>query len=176
VGRLCPSKGLETLLRSIALLAPRWPELKVFVLGDEVGGRRYRQQLERLAVNLGLADTVLFFGYVDDAASLSAEFDVQVICSTAEPFGLVTLEAMAQSRPVVATATGGSPELVRDGVEGFLVRPDDADTLARRLDCLLDSPGLRREMGQRGRRRVYENFTRRNMLDRTEELYREIMA
>ena len=176
VGRLCPSKGLETLLQATARLVPRWPRLKVFVLGDEDGDRTYRRHLQQLARNLRLDGHLVFFGYVEDAASRSAEFDVQVVCSLAEPFGLVTLEAMAQARPVVATATGGSPEIVRDGVEGFLVRPGDADTLARRLDCLLDSPGLRREMGQHGLRRVRACFSRQTMLDRTEALYRDILG
>ena len=176
VGKLCPSKGLETLLQAVAGLRRRWPGLRLFVLGDEPGGGRYRGHLEALTRRLELAETAVYFGYVPDAAACAGEFDVQVVCSLAEPFGLVTVEAMAQSRPVVVTATGGSPEIVRDGVEGFLVRPGDADTLARRLDCLLDSPGLRREMGRRGRRRVRRKFTRQAMLDRTEALYADVLA
>jgi glycosyltransferase involved in cell wall biosynthesis len=176
VGRLCPSKGLETLLEAGAILTKRWPELRIFVLGDAPGRQRYRRRLEELAAGLGLGNTVRFFGYVDQAGLACRDFDVQVISSQAEPFGLVTLEAMAQSRPVVVTDSGGSPEIVRDGVEGFLFRAGDADGLARRLDCLLDSPGLRREMGRKGKSRVEGHFTLDHMLDATEEVYRRALG
>jgi glycosyltransferase involved in cell wall biosynthesis len=75
----------------------------------------------------------------------------------------------------VATASGGSPELVDDGVEGFLVPPRDPDRLANQLDCLLDSPGLRREMGRRGRERVERDFGLDLMVERTEAVYRHAL-
>jgi glycosyltransferase involved in cell wall biosynthesis len=171
VGRLCPGKGVETLLGSAARLKRRWPDFQLFILGDGPGINEYVKSLRELAVQLGLEKQTHFFGYVDNAAAACAAFDVQVVSSRAEPFGLVTLEAMAQRVPVVVTNSGGSPEIVRDGVEGFLVPPGDPDVLARRLDCLLDSPGLRREMGRRGRERVRRRFTLDHMLDETEVLY-----
>ncbi len=176
VGRLCPGKGVETLLEAAALLRPRWPDFRLFILGDGPGVNDYVNSLHRLAARRGLASSVRFFGYVDHAAAACAAFDVQVVCSKAEPFGLVTVEAMAQGLPVVVTNSGGSPEIVRDGVEGFLVEPGDADALARRLDCLLDSPGLRREMGRRGRERVLRRFTLDHMLDATEALYMKALG
>jgi len=171
VGRLSPGKGLEMLLKAAALLKIRWPEFRLFILGDGPGVNGYARCLHRLRDDLGLEENVRFFGYVDRAATACAAFDVQVVCSLAEPFGLVTVEAMAQGLPVVVTNSGGSPEIVRDGVEGFLVEPGDAETLALRLDCLLDSSGLRREMGRRGRERVQSRFTLDHMLDATEALY-----
>jgi len=176
VGRLCPGKGVETLLEAATLLQPRWPDFRLFILGDGPGVNDYVNSLQRLAARLGLGPNVHFFGYVDHAAAACAAFDVQVVCSQAEPFGLVTVEAMAQGVPVAVTNSGGSPEIVRDGVEGFLVEPGDADALARRLDCLLDSPGLRREMGRRGRERVRRRFTLDHMLDATEVLYMKVLG
>jgi len=154
----------------------RWPDFQLFILGDGPGVNDYVKSLQRLAVRLDLGRQVHFFGYVDNAASACAAFDVQVVSSQAEPFGLVTVEAMAQGLPVAVTNSGGSPEIVRDGVEGFLVPPGDADVLARRLDCLLDSPGLRREMGRRGRERVRRRFTLDHMLDATEALYMKVLG
>jgi glycosyltransferase involved in cell wall biosynthesis len=176
VGQLCPSKGLETLIRACARLARGWPRLKLCVIGEGGESGHYLARLKQLAAELGLARSVHFLGYRPDAARAAAEFNVQVISSLAEPFGLVTLEAMAQSRPVVATNTGGSPEIVRDGVEGFLVRPGDAVQLAGRLDVLLDSPGLCREMGRRGSQRVAREFSLDLMLDRTEAVYRQALG
>lgn len=171
VGRLCPTKGVETLLTAAALLRADRPRLKVCIIGEDAGRGRYLARLQRLTADLGLQGVVHFLGYRADAPTAAREFDVQVVPSLAEPFGLVTLEAMNQGRPVVATLAGGSPEIVRDGVEGFLTRPRDAGQLARRLDVLLDSPGLGREMGRRGRLRVATDFSLELMLDRTEAVY-----
>lgn len=176
VGRLSPGKGLEMLLGAASLLRPRRPDFRLFILGDGPGVNGYVRSLRTMAEQLGLAENVHFFGYVDRAASACAAFDTQVVCSRAEPFGLVTVEAMAQGLPVVVTNSGGSPEIVRDGIEGFLVEPGDAETLALRLDCLLDSPGLRREMGRRGRARVRSRFTVDHMLDATEALYMKVLG
>ena len=171
VGRLCPGKGVETLLKAGSLLARRVDDLQIFILGDAPGRGRYLEHLEAVAARLGIADRVHFFGYVPDAARACATFDVQVLCSRAEPFGLVTLEAMAQRKPVVVTDTGGSPEIVRDGIDGFLIPPGDASALALRLACLLESPGLRMEMGRRGRLRVERWFTTDRMVRATEGVY-----
>lgn len=175
VARLTPEKGLVNLLRAAALLRPRWPHLAVLILGDAPDGADHPRELLELSAALDLDRTVRFCGYVPGAAAQCAAFDVQVVCSLAEPCGLATLEAMAQGRPVVATASGGSPELIDDGREGFLVPPEDPERLARRLDCLLDSPGLRREMGRRGRDRVIREFSLERMLERTEAVYRTVL-
>jgi len=176
VGMLAPEKGLDTLLTAVAALAPHHPRLKVVLLGDDRGRPGYAALLAQRAQALGLAGYVDFLGYVPEAAGLSGAFDVQVICSQAEPFGLVTLEAMAAGRPVVATDSGGSPEIVRDGVEGFLVPPQDARRLAVHLETLLHSPGLRREMGARGRARVATDFSLAAMVTGTENVYRKVLA
>jgi glycosyltransferase involved in cell wall biosynthesis len=177
VGRLCPDKGVETLLEAIRLLREAGrSDLRVFVVGEDQCHGRYRRKLERMAHDLNLAQSVHFFGYVDDAARAAADFDVQVVCSRAEPFGLVTLEAMAHQHPVVATAAGGSLEIVRDGIDGFLVPPGDAPRLAEKLLRLLADPELRQRLGARGRARVVEKFSLSCMLDRTEAVYRAVLA
>jgi glycosyltransferase involved in cell wall biosynthesis len=177
VGRLCPDKGVETLLVALRLLLDAGKnDLLLFVVGDDLSGGRYRRKLKGMTRELELEESVHFFGYVDDAARAAADFDIQVICSQAEPFGLVTLEAMAHQHPVVATASGGSLEIVRDGIDGFLVPPGDAKVLADRLQRLLAEPQLRRRLGARGRARVEEKFSLARMLDRTETVYRAVLA
>ncbi len=176
VGRLCPTKGVETLIRAVGILKKRWPGLKIILVGDETPGSGYRRRLQKMIQHLALEDMINFAGYLDGAGQLSKAFDIQVVPSVAEPFGLVTLEAMAAQVPVVVTDSGGSPEIVRDGVEGFLFAPGDEKALARKLDCLLDSKGLRQEMGSRGLQRVMDSFSHAGMLDRTEVVYRRALG
>ncbi len=176
VGRLCPTKGIETLLAAGQLLVhDGWDRLRIFILGDDPRGGSYESFLRQRAGDLGLQRYVHFFGYVDDAERASADFDVQVVASEAEPFGLVTLEGMANRHPVVATASGGSPEIITDGVDGYLVAPDDPSALAARLDDLLRQPELRRVIGHRARERVERVFSLTHMLARTEAVYRSVL-
>ncbi|MFO7655360.1 MAG: glycosyltransferase family 4 protein [Candidatus Krumholzibacteriia bacterium] len=176
VGRLSPDKGVETLLEAARrLVDDSWPHLKVFIVGDDPRGR-HGEHLCRRSRELGLQDAVHFFGYVHDAARACADFDVQVVTSTAEPFGLVTLEAMAHRHPVVATDAGGSREILRDGRDGYLVPPHRADLLAARLDLLLREPALRRSLGDEARRRVESRFGLDQMIAATESLYRQVVV
>lgn len=178
VGRLSPEKGVPTLLEAARRLRPgAGGGARVFVLGDDPRpGGAYGAELRRLAGAPGLAGRVHFFGWVEDAEAAAADFDVQVVCSRAEPFGLATLEGMARGRPVVATAAGGSPEIIRDGVDGLLVPPDDPEALARSLDRLLADPALRRRLGEAARRRVAADFSLAAMLDRVEAVYERVLA
>ncbi len=176
VGRIAPEKGLATAIRAVAALSGNHPRLRLCVVGEESGAPGHLARLRGLAAELGVAERVHFLGYRADAARAPREFTVQVVPSRAEPFGLVTIEAMAWARPVVATLAGGSPEIVRDGVEGFLVPPGDWRRLAARLDALLESPGLAREMGRKGRLRVGRHFSEEAMLDRTERVYQAALA
>ncbi len=176
VGKLCVEKGADFLLRAAGRVAREQPDLHVFLVGDGKQNENFREHLAAVARAVGLGGRVHFFGFVPDAARYGAEFDVQVVASRAEPFGLVTLEAMACGVPVVATATGGSPEIIRDGVEGFLVSPGDVETMANRLACLLGSAGLRREMGDRGRSRFRDRFTVERMVCDTEAVYAQALS
>ena len=95
VGRLCPTKGVDTLIRAAGLLKNRWPRLKIVLVGEETSGSGYRSHLQEMIRQLALEDMICFAGYLDGAGKYSQAFDVQVVPSVAEPFGLVTLEAMA---------------------------------------------------------------------------------
>ena len=175
VGRLCPTKGLEVLLTAAARLRRRRPDLRVLLVGGDGSDRRYAAGLRRRITDLGLDETVRLLGYVPDAGRYCGEFDVQVVPSWAEAFGLVTVEAMVRGRPVVVTDSGGSPEIVRHGREGFLVPPGDAAALAGRLEQLLASPQLRQAMGENGRERVRRRFTLDRMVEATEAVYAGVL-
>jgi D-inositol-3-phosphate glycosyltransferase len=158
VGRIEPLKGIDTLLRAMALVAPEIPQwqedLSVIVIGgapgagiDEVNAERAR--LEKLRAELGIEDLVTFQGAKDQDMLVYyySAAEMVVMPSRYESFGMVALEAMACGTPVVASKVGGLAFNVKDGQTGFLVPERDADALASRIRLLLCDPGLRRRLG-----------------------------
>jgi glycosyltransferase involved in cell wall biosynthesis len=149
VAHLYPRKGVETLLRAF-LRARRRAVLRIVGVGPE------RRRLEHLAHDLGIADRVHFLGYLT-LRELAAEYRCAAIFAlptAQEGFGIVFLEAMASSLPVVAGRAAAVPEVVAEGVTALLVNPDDEAALADSLVELLDDPAKRLAMGCAGRARV----------------------
>jgi glycosyltransferase involved in cell wall biosynthesis len=167
VARLSPQKAHAALLRAVAALAPGRPGLRLAVIGDGAE----RAALEALAAELGIAERVLFTGIRRDVRALLPGLDVSCLSSVHEGVPLVVLESMAAGLPVVATAVGALPELVRDGEDGLLVPAGDVDALAARLARLVDEPELRAAMGARARTRAENDFA----LDRTVLGYQQLV-
>lgn len=174
VGRLCPSKGQDCLLWAASLLRGRWPDLQVVLIGGANGNLRFERELRCLARGLRLP--VHFCGYRDEAARLVAAFDVAVVPSRAEPFGLVTLEALARGVPLVATRTGGTREIVHDGRDGLLVPPGDPEALASALDRLLEDRDLRERCARAGLQRVASRFAHDRQVSLTERVYDSVLC
>lgn len=160
VARLAASeqyKGMETVVRALPTVLKVVPDTYYVVVGDG----NDRLQLERLAQQIGVAGHVLFTGVKigDELASYYEACDIFVMPSRKEGFGVVFLEAMACSKPVIGGNHGGTPEVVIDGATGFLVEYGDVNALADRIIRLLHDPKLCRRIGEAGRRRVEENYT-----------------
>ena len=167
VARLAEVKGQQLLIRALEHL-----EATAVLVGrdlEEDGG--YEQELRRLADECGVAGRVVFAGYRDDVPALLAGCDVFCLPSELEGLPLVVLEAMAQAKPVVATAVGGTPELVADGETGVLVPQGDVEALAAALDALLRDPERARRMGEAGRARVEREFSLASSTERVLALY-----
>ncbi len=162
-----PVKGQEDLLAAMVEVAARAPRAHLLLVGDGP----LRPDYERRARELGLGPRVRFAGRRPDVPALLSRADVAVSASHAEGLSNAVIEAMAARLPVVATAVGGNVELLRDGVDGFLVPPHAPWALADRILRLLDRPGLAREMGASGRRRVEEELPARRMVASFEALY-----
>jgi glycosyltransferase involved in cell wall biosynthesis len=169
VGNLFPVKGHTYLLQAMAGLAPRHPDLVLLLVGRPL----LRQQLEAEARALGVAGRVRFLGFRDDVQALLDAMDVFVLPSLSEGLSLSLLEAMAAGLPVVATAVGGNPELVREGETGYLVPPRDPAALASAIGRLLVDRASAQAFGAAGRRRVLEEFSAERMVERYEALYAE---
>jgi glycosyltransferase involved in cell wall biosynthesis len=154
VARLAEVKGQRHLIAALARL-----DASGILVGEDIErGGSYEEVLRREAERLDVADRVVFAGYRSDVPAVLAGCDVFCLPSTAEGMPLSVLEAMAQGKPVVATAVGGTPELVVDGVTGLLVPPGDAEALAEALGRVLSDPELAKRMGAAGRQRVERDF------------------
>jgi glycosyltransferase involved in cell wall biosynthesis len=163
-------KDHPTILRAIHRLSRRVPHVKLLLIGDGPECARLR----RLTAELDIEQRVLFLGSRADAPELLACADVVALASrTVECFPYAILEAMAMRRPAVCTAVGGLPEMVEDGVTGYLVPPSDPHALAAALGRVLISADRGRGMGEAGRRRLEERFAFPAMLRAAE---RELLA
>lgn len=147
LGRLDPRKGLEDLIDA----ASRVGGARFEVVGaPRFAPEGYVDGLRRRAA-AAVGDRMVFAGPVAEPGDALARFDLLAVPSEREPWGRVAAEALAAGVPVVAADSGGLPEIVRDGVDGFLYRAGDVDDLARRISALSDDRPLRERMGEAGR-------------------------
>jgi glycosyltransferase involved in cell wall biosynthesis len=163
VARLDPQKGHRHLLAAAAEV----PDA-IFALAGE---GPERPALEELADRLAVRDRIRFLGERSDVPDLLAACDVFVLPSLYEGLPISVLEAMAAERPVIATAIGGTDEVVIDGESGLLVPPADPDAIASALQNLLEDTALRARLGAAGRKIVTTDFSAREMVRRVTELY-----
>lgn len=179
VGRLVERKGVEVLVRALARVAERRPA-RLVVVGE--GPREDR--IRRVARECGVADRVELTGHLSEEA-LSREYrtcDIFVLPAVVdrkgdtEGLGVVLLEALRFGRPVVASRAGGIPDIVEDGVTGWLAPPGDPAELARVLLGVADRPEESRQVARRGRRIVGERFSWDRIMDDLEACYREARA
>lgn len=160
VGRLSAIKGQDTAIEATALLVSRGYDVELELVGDVFRGYEdVRGQLRALAQRLGLADRVLFAGFVSDPAAAYLRADIVVVPSVIESFGMVAVEACAQARPVIASTVGGLPEIVLDGVTGLLVAPRDPAALADAVAELLGDRVKAHRFAVAGAQRVRSEFS-----------------
>jgi glycosyltransferase involved in cell wall biosynthesis len=170
VANLSPKKDHAGLLTAIDQLRERMPDVLLLLIGSGPLEAELRARVSRE----GLDDHVRFLGSRDDVAALLPGLDVFVLGSRFEGLPIALLEAMAAEVACVATAVGGVPEAITDGVEGSLVPPGDPAALARALEVVLLDSDLRAAMGRAGRLRVSNDFSIDRAVRRTEELYTEV--
>lgn len=181
VGGLEPRKGLEHLFLAVENLLPKHPDTRLTVLGRS--GMTSAQEFDErrlfsiLAKRLGIGRNVRFLEQVSDdqLPSLYALCDVLVLPSRMEGWGLALMEAMAMTKPVVATRVGGIPELVEDGKTGYLVDLGDVLGLSEAIAKLIEDPSLRKKMGRQGRRSA-KKYTWDKAAKRTLQLYERALA
>jgi len=175
VGHIRPQhKGHQYLVEAARLVVEQWPEVSFVIVGkEETRGDLLR--LEQLAQRLGIRDRIIFTGFRRDVLQVMTTFDVFVLPSNWEAFGIVLLEAMGLGKPMVATHVGGIPEVIDEGVNGFLVEPRNSQQLAEKILELLRDKTLRDRMGQNGMQKVRDIFSIQKMVRATEQVYRSVV-
>lgn len=164
-------KGVDRFLDAAPLVLDAVPDAR-FVL---VGGGVKEEELRRRVRGAGLSDRVLLVGYREDVDTFYALMDVAVLTSSSEGLSITLLEAMSHGLPVVATRVGGNPEIVEDGVTGFLVPFGDLEAFNRRVVKLLVEPDLRERLGCAGRERVRAHFGLRRAATSYARVYHDVL-
>jgi len=157
VSWIIPEKGIADLLETARLVIARNPNVQFVIVGEGA----YREQYTREAATMGLGDRVTWTGMSRDPFGEGVFDAADVVCQMSrweEVFGWMIAEAMAHGKPVVATRVGGIPELIADGVSGYLVDRGDAEAASARVLELLSDPKLRAAMGQAARETVSDKF------------------
>jgi len=174
VARMNPWKGQCELIGAVAQLRETFPNLHVMILGANVP--EMRADFERRAHEGGIAERVHFGGYQQDVRPFLNEFDLFVHPSYGEPFGLAIVEAMAMRKPVIACGTGGVPEIITHGKDGWLVEERSTEAVADGIARLLADGELCRQMGSRARETVRNRFTPRQQCAAVTQRYAELIA
>ena len=172
VGRMTAVKNTDSLVRALQALVHLGVDARLLLVGDGPD----RDHLERYAHELGVMKRCLFLGYQEDVARFYDAIDALVLPSVNEGTPVSVIEALAAERPAVATRVGGTPDIIRDGIDGFLVDPADPGELAERLAELARDATRRAAMGAAGRARVLERYAVSQLIDDIDRLYRELLA
>lgn len=167
IGRPRPVKGYQYLLKAFVQASESFPQTQLLFVGNGPD----RPGLVDQAQSLGVRSRVIFYDDTINIPQILASLDMLALPSLFEGMPNIALEAMAAALPVLATAVGGTPEVVIDGETGLLVPPGDAEALTSAITRLLKNPQLREEMGQAGRKRVESEFSINNTVREVKRLY-----
>lgn len=167
VGRMVSEKGHVHLIQALHRLKLEWPTIRCLFVGDGP----LLSQLKQMAADLGIAKNCIFCGIRSDIEFIYSVFDVFVLPSLREPFGLTLLEAMVSGVPVIATDAGGPLDFIKSGVNGVLVRPEDDDALARQISYLLKNRPQAHALAKKGRQTALDHFAIEKTVKKIENVY-----
>jgi glycosyltransferase involved in cell wall biosynthesis len=172
VARLDLQKGFEYLLRAARELCKTFPDLKIVIAGEGPD----RNAIEEIIEQYGLQSSVVLAGQQSNMPAVYAAMDIFVLPSLNEGLPMTVLEAMAASKPVIATRVGAIPSVIRDGENGLLVAPKDSEGLRNAVASLLNDPERRRRLGDQAHTWVSQNYTSEAMALKYREMYEEVLG
>lgn len=170
IARMAPQKGLDYLIKAAPHICKE-RDVRILIAGDGP----QMSYLKDLSSALYMNDRIVFTGYIDNIPEFLSGLDIFVVPSIAEGLSITTIEAMTAGLPVVASNTGGLPELVKHGETGLLVEPRNPESIAGAVEELLNDPRKREMMGRCGRNAAAIQFSIETMINRTSEVYGEIL-
>ena len=177
IGQITQAKGQEEFVRAAASLARIRSDVEFLIAGDEhVEGKPFTRHLTGLAESLGMGERLRFLGHVSHIPELLAAVDVVVAPSWDEGFSLVTIEAMAARRAVLASNVGGIAGIIKDNVTGLMFPPRDVHALTDKLLWLVSDAPLRERLSVQSQRDVYTRFGREQIIGQIEALYLEVIG
>ena len=176
VARVTPAKDYATLARAAARVVAEYPAVRFLMVGDHSQvalNKKHYEDVKTMLASCGVTPYFIFTDHRDDVDRMISAMDIFVLSTHTEGLPLVILEAMAQAKPVVATAVGGVPEVVR---AGLLYAHEDADMLATHLLALLKDEKLRHKFGVAGQYFAKERFTVAGCAERISAVYKEVLC
>jgi len=179
IAQITPNKGQDIFIRALAQVVPIHPNVRGLIVGGNTiidDSDWFLDDLKQLVRELGLVDKVIFTGFVKNMVNLYRCLDLVVLPSKSEGFGRTIAEAMAMTKPAVATKVGGLPEIIVEGKTGLLVPPGDSKALADAILKVVENPELARKFGIYGRKRVEELFTVESNVKKTEQVYKSLIV
>ena len=173
VGRINAKKGIDTVLRAFEKVLIDYPNLKLNIVGDGPSKDEYI----KLSIKLGINENVKFLGYMqpEEVMVEMSKWNLFILASKSEGFGMVLIEAGALGIPIIATRVGAIPEIIKDDYNGYLVDVDSIYQIYKKILYLIHSKNNRKRLSKNGLENVNENFSILKMVEKTEELYEEIL-
>ena len=176
VGEVLPRKGHWYLFQALPRIMQEFPEMTLVILGRFHRNEAYVRQLRRWLVDNRLFRRTKWLGLRSNVHHFMHAFDITVVPSIEEPLGLVAIESLASETPVIASHTGGLPEIIEHGQTGLLVPPRHPEALEEAISTLASDPDLRHQLGKNGRQFVRKMFEPQSLIDQVEQAYARLVA
>ena len=170
IGRLSEQKGMSYFIDAAKIVTKSHPEVRFVIVGDG----ELKDQLHEYVKSKRLQDVFLFLGYRNDIQNVISQLDFIVLSSLWEGLPLTPIEAYSVGKMVIGTAVDGTQEIIRDGVDGYLIEPRNAVQIAEKIIVLIEQPEIRKEMELQAIQRYQEEFSYKRLKQRYIDFYKEI--
>lgn len=167
IGRLVWQKGFEYLIEAVPEVLKEYPDARFLIVGEGP----LKDKLKVKSGELRVEDNVIFTGFRSDIKEILSAIDILVAPSLLEGFPMITLEAMAMAKPIIATNIDGITEQITDGIEGILIEPKSASAISEAVKHLVDNPDYARLLGRKAREKVVRDFSVHKMITETIKIY-----
>lgn len=172
IGRLSEQKGMSYFIDAAEIVTKSHPEVRFVIVGDgELKGR-----LHEYVKSKRLQDVFLFLGYRNDIQNVISQLDFIVLSSLWEGLPLTPIEAYSVGKTVIGTAVDGTQEIIRDGVDGYLIKPRNSSQIAEKMIALIEQPEIREKMELQAMQRYMEEFSYKKLEQRYMDFYKEIVG